>query len=147
MAVSLLRWVLLTVRSPFPSQSRAGVLDRGMAQCLVQAAVLWVMLLAPGTCSLLTGAEADAQDGRGQDQSSEGRDQGSLRPVELTDIFNGLDSEQFHLLGHLGGKRHWMKRRLFPVCHDPFWLVYELRMFCLHHQLCGTSALQGQPCR
>ena len=38
----------IDLRSLFPSQSRAGVLDRGMAQCLVQAAVLWVMLLAPG---------------------------------------------------------------------------------------------------
>ena len=50
---SLLGFVDLTFVFP----RGPGVLDRGVAQCLAQAAIVWVALVVLGSCSLFTGSE------------------------------------------------------------------------------------------
>lgn len=65
--------------------------------------------------------------------------------MELTNIFNRLDSEQFHLLGHLSGKCHWMKRRLL-LCAMTFfgWCMNCTYFVCITNYV-GQVLYKGNP--
>ena len=118
------------------------VLDKGVAQCLVQAAILWVSLLVFGACSLLTGSEGrqievpspsvskdefiDDFQREICDTSPENRNRNS--DPKLTDSIE-LQHEKSPLL-HLDSTRPWKKRlflcvmTFFGLCTNYAYFIY-----------------------